>query len=205
MSAQRAARAHPDAEPCEQGTGFVNRIAIIAATMAAMSALPAAAQPVRYDLSAQVAPICGVYSSVGTTINVDFGSLADVATTATVSVGAGSATYRCNTTTGFTRTITSQNNGFLTLDGNPTTDNARRIRFNMAHSGGSGLTFPVQQLTAPLSRSFPGNPTWMSGQTGAVTFQAFGVRAAPSSNGTSGTTVVAGNYRDTVTITVTAN
>jgi spore coat protein U-like protein len=178
---------------------------IVSASIAALAAAPLGAQNVTYGMNAQVAPVCGVYNSTGTVIDVNFGSLADVATTATVSVGAGSATYRCNARTGFTRTIASQNNGWLTLEGNPTTEASRRIRFNMQHGGGSGMGFPTQQLTAPLSRSYPGNPTWLAGQTGGVTFHAFGVRGAPSSNGLSGTTVLAGNYRDTVTITLTAN
>lgn len=179
--------------------------ALLAASLAAFVGAPLGAQTVTYDMNAAVTPVCGVYSSTGTVIDVNFGSLANVATNATVNVGAGSATYRCNVRTGFVRTITSQNNGWMTLDGAPTTEASRRIRFDMAHGGGSGLTFPARQLTAPFSRGFPGNPTFLNGQTGGVTFQAFGVRAAPSSNGTAGTTVLAGTYRDTVTITVTAN
>jgi spore coat protein U-like protein len=178
---------------------------ILAASIAALAAAPLGAQSITYDINAQVSPVCGVYSSSGTVINVDFGSLADVATNATVNAAAGSATYRCNARTGFTRTIASQNNGWLTLDGNATTDDNRRIRFNMSHGGGSGLGFPTRQLTAPFARSFPGNPTWLAGQTGGVSFQAFGVRGAPAANGVPGTTVLAGNYRDTVTITLTAN
>jgi len=177
----------------------------LASGIAAFAAMPLSAQSLTYEMNAQVAPVCGVYSSSGTVINVDFGSLFSVDPTATVSVGAGSATYRCNGRNGFTRTITSQNNGWLTLDGNPTTEASRRIRFNMQHGGGSSLGFPAQQLTAALSRSFPGNSTFLAGQTGGVTFQAFGVRGAPAANGVPGTTVLAGNYRDTVTITVTAN
>lgn len=184
---------------------IVRKSAIISATITALGATPVCAQTLNYEMTAQVDPVCGVYSSAGTVIDVNFGALADVANTATVSVGAGSATYRCNGRTGFTRTITSQNNGWLTLDGNATTDTSRRIRFNIQHGGGSGLSFPAQQLTAPLNRNFPGNSTWLLGQTGGITFQAFGVRGAPAANGVSGTTVLAGNYRDTVTITVTAN
>lgn len=182
-----------------------NKIAFLFASLAALSGTSLAAQTVTYDVTAQVTPACGVYSSTGSAIDVNFGSLADVASTATVSVAAGSATYRCNMRIGFTRTIASQNNGWLTLGGTATTDANRRIRFNMQHSGGSGLTFPVRQLTEPFSRNFPASPTWLNGQTGAVTFHAFGVRAAPGSNGVAGTTVLAGNYRDTVTITITSN
>lgn len=178
---------------------------IFAASIATLSATPLGAQNLTFDINAQVSPTCRVYSSSGTVINVNFGSLADVASTATVNVAAGSATYQCSSLAGFTRTIASQNDGWLTLDGNPTTQTNRRIRFTMTHGGGSGLGFPARQLTAPFSRNYPRNPTWLGGQTGAVSFQASGVRGAPASNGVSGTTVLAGNYRDTVTITLTSN
>jgi spore coat protein U-like protein len=183
----------------------MRQFVILAASTAAIAAAPLAAQTLSYEMSAQVAPTCGVYNSTGTVIDVDFGALADVNSDATVDQAVGSATYRCNSRAGFTRTIASQNNGWLTLDGNPTTDNARRIRFTMRHGGGSGLGFSSRQLTAPLSRSFAGATAFLNGQTGGVSFQAFGVRGAPAANGVPGTTVMSGNYRDTVTITVTAN
>jgi len=173
--------------------------------IAALAAAPLGAQNLTYEMNAQVAPRCGVYASSGPVIDVNFGSLATVDPSATVNAAAGSATYRCNGVTGFTRTIASQNNGWLTLDGNPTTDNARRIRFTMTHGGGSGLSFPARQLTAPFARSYGGAVAWLGGQTGGVSFQAFGVRGAPAANGVPGTTVLSGNYRDTVTITLTAN
>lgn len=175
------------------------------AFLAALSGAPLAAQTTSFELAAQVAPICGVYNSTGTTINVDFGALAHVATDASVNVGVGSATYRCNSPAGFTRTIASQNNGFLTLGGDATTQDSRRIRFTIAHGGGSGLNFAARQLNTPVSRSYPGGTSWLNGQTGSVSFQAFGVRTAPDANGVANTSVFAGTYRDTVTITVTAN
>lgn len=177
----------------------------LAASIAALAGVPVGAQNLTYDMNAQVAPLCGVYNSTGTVINVDFGSLANVASDATANAAAGSATYRCNSVAGFTRTIASQNNGWLTLDGNATTEDSRRIRFTITHGGGSGLSFAARQLTAPFSRSYPGNSTWLAGQTGGVSFQASGVRGAPAANGVPGTTVMAGNYRDTVTITLIAN
>lgn len=183
----------------------MKKIALIAAGVAALAAVPASAQSLTYNLNAQVAPSCGVYNASGSTIPVDFGQLAAVATSSTVDVAAGEATYRCNSANGFSRTITSANNGFLTLDGQPTTEAARRIRFNMAHTGASGLSFSAQQLTSPLSNTFAGSTAFLAGETGNVSFQAFGVQGAAGGNGAPGTTVYAGNYRDTVTITVTAN
>jgi spore coat protein U-like protein len=183
----------------------MKKIALLAAGIAAVAAVPASAQSLTYNLNAQVAPSCGVYNAAGSTIPVDFGELANVSTSSTVDVAAGEATYRCNSVNGFSRTITSQNNGFLTLDGNTTTDNARRIRFNMAHTGNAGLAFSAQQLTSPIAASFAGSTAFLAGETGNVSFQAFGVQGATGGNGSPGTTVYAGNYRDTVTITVTAN
>ena len=183
----------------------MKKIALLAAGIAAVSAVPASAQTLTYNLNAQVQATCGVYNAAGSTIPVDFGQLANVATSATVDVAAGEATYRCNSVNGFSRTITSQNNGFLTLDGATTTDNTRRIRFNMAHTGNSGLGFAAQQLTSPVIGTFSGSTAFLAGETGNVSFQAFGVQGATGGNGSPGTTVFAGNYRDTVTITVTAN
>lgn len=183
----------------------MKKIALIAAGFAALAAAPVSAQTLTYNLNAQAAPSCGVYNSAGATIPVNFGQLATVAPSNTVDVAAGEATYRCNSADGFTRTITSQNNGYLTLDGTATTESARRIRFNMVHSGTSGLAFSAQQLTSPLSNSFGGSTAFLAGQTGNVSFQAFGVQGDVGGNGSPGTTVYAGNYSDTVTITVTAN
>ncbi|MFO6448610.1 hypothetical protein ACLBKU_15855 [Erythrobacter sp. NE805] len=183
----------------------MRKSALLAAGLAALAGAPLGAQNLTYQMSAQVAPVCGVYSSSGTVIDVNFGSLATVDPATTVNAAAGSATYRCNSTAGFTRTIASQNNGWLTLDGAPTTQDTRRIRFTLAHGGGSGLGFAARQLTAPVTGSFPGSGTWLGGQTGGVSFQASGVRGAPAANGVPGTTVLSGNYRDTVTITLTAN
>ncbi|MFM7350405.1 MAG: hypothetical protein ACKO01_13135 [Erythrobacter sp.] len=178
---------------------------ILVAGLAALAAAPLAAQNLTYNMNAQVAPVCGVYSSSGTVIDVNFGSLVSVDPTATVNAPAGSATYRCNSVAGFTRTIASQNNGWLTLNGVATTQDTRRIRFTLTHGGGSGLGFAARQLTTPVTGSFPGNGTWLAGQTGGISFQASGVRGALAANGVPGTTVLSGNYRDTVTITLTAN
>lgn len=182
----------------------MKKIALLAAGIVAVAAVPASAQSLTYNLNAQVAPTCGVYNSGGSTIPVEFGELASVPSSSTVDVAAGEATYRCNSVNGFTRTITSQNNGYLTLGGTATTDDARRIRFNMAHSGNLGLSFSAQQLTSPVSSTFGGSTAFLAGETGNVSFQAFGVQGAAGGNGAPGTTVYAGNYRDTVTITVTA-
>lgn len=121
----------------------MKQVLLMLAISAICTSGAAMAQASTYAPNAQVQQVCGVYSATGTAIDLNFGALADVATTATVSVSAGTATYRCYGRTGFTRMITSQNNGYLTLDGDVTTDNARRIRFDLRHGGGSGRGFPT--------------------------------------------------------------
>lgn len=184
----------------------MKKILMVAAAAAALSAVPASAQTLTYGLNAQVASVCGVYKSDGPTVTVNFGQLATTpAGTAVAATGVGSATYRCNSTAGFAREIRSINNGFLTLNGTATTDDTRRIRFDMSHGGGSGLGFAFQQLTAPVLTTLGGSTAFLNGQTGSIGFQTFGVQAAPGGNNAPGTTVFAGAYQDTVTITVTAN
>jgi spore coat protein U-like protein len=139
---------------------LVNKTAVLIAGTAALGAGGASAENLNYSLGAQINPVCGAFATGGPAIEVDFGSLANVPTDQTVQARAGSVTYRCNSLNGYSRTISSQNGGFLTLEGNPTTDDARRIPFTMRQTGANGM------------------PT---------------------------TTVFAGNYRDTVTVTVTAN
>lgn len=185
---------------------IVNKIAMLIAGTAALCAGGAAAENLSFSLNVQVAPVCGAFGTDGPAIDVDFGALANIPADQTVQRRAGRIIYRCNSAVGYTRTIASQNGGYLTLDGNPTTDDARRIPFTMRTTGAH--RFGPIQLLSPLS-TFHGvgqNSTAMlRGNGGNVFFNAFGVRGPDGPNGTPGTTVFAGNYRDTVTVTVTAN
>jgi spore coat protein U-like protein len=166
----------------------------------------AVAQSATYNLNAQVQQICGAYNTEGQVVPVDFGALANTLPAQFVQRSAGDITYRCNVAAGFTRTVRSQNNGWMTLSGQATTSVNRRIRFTMQHQGANG--FGYVQLTAPRVNSLRdpvGNPLYLRGQTAIIRFRAFGVRGAATTVGPVGTTVFAGNYRDTVTLTITAN
>lgn len=184
----------------------MNKIATLIAGTAALCAGAAAAENLNFSLNAQVPPVCGAFGTGGPVIAVDFGELANIPPDQTVQARAGSITYRCNSLVGYTRTVSSQNGGYLTLDGNPTTDDARRIPFTMRTTGAH--RFGPLQLLNPRT-TFHGvgrNSTAMlRGNGGNVFFNAFGVRGPDGPNGTPGTTVFAGNYRDTVTVTVIAN
>ncbi len=187
-------------------TAKVRSILLIVAAGAAFAAAPAHAQSLSLRLEAGVRPICGAYNGRSGPVEVAFGALSQVAVTQQVSRPAGSVTYRCNNLAGFTRRVTSQNGGFMTLNGDPTTDTARRIPFTLQQTGTYG--FSQRQLTNPVVTTHrPGSnrAAFLRGAGGNLVFRAFGVRTAASGAAPAGTRVFAGEYRDTVTITITAN
>jgi hypothetical protein len=193
------------------GIWFMKKILSVAAVLAGLSATPAFAQAVptfgdnlTVNLAADVAARCDarLNGGDGTVLNIDFDTLSSTDTAAQVTRAGGSVTYICNDPDGFTRTITSANGGFLTLNGAATTANNRRIRYTVQHGGGSGLGFAETQLTAPVAANFG---AMLSGQTGGLTFRANGVsQLDPSGSGTQVTTVFAGDYSDVVTIAIAA-
>lgn len=178
---------------------------LLAAGLSAASGA-AMAQTSTYAINAQVDQICGAYNAEGQTVAVAFGALANTPGDQFVQRAAGDITYRCNVLAGFTRSVASQNSGFLTLGGQPTNDNARRIRFTMQHLGAQGFNY--RQLTVPrvtTHRDTPSNRRFLNGQTARVWFRAYGVQGTAAGGAPSGTRVFAGDYRDTVTLTITAN
>ncbi|WP_146107687.1 hypothetical protein [Porphyrobacter sp. HT-58-2] len=179
-------------------------LTFIAGVLSTSSA--AMAQSTAYALDAQVGQICGAYNAEGETVAIDFGALADTPPDEFVRRAAGDITYRCNVLAGFTRTIASQNGGYLTLGGQPTTEEARRILFTMQHWGADGFNY--SQLTAPrlsTHRDGAGNPRYLNGENARVWFRAYGVQGPAVGGSATGTRVFAGDYRDTVTLTITAN
>ena len=155
-----------------------------------------------YDLNAEVSSVCGAYNASGTEIDVDFGELAETATSNTVEQGAGDATYICNSPNGFSRTFTSANGGYLFRAG--TNGGAQnQIAYEMRHQGSNGLNMNWTSLSSAASADLNGS-AYLTGVTGAVSFRVDGVRGADEVNGAAGTTVFAGDYSDVVTITVTA-
>ncbi|MGY6636293.1 MAG: spore coat protein U domain-containing protein [Erythrobacter sp.] len=180
------------------------QLAIIAGTLAASTS--ALGQNLNYSLEADVAQACGAFNGQASAIDVDFGALANTRADAQTERRAGSITYRCNNRNGFTRVIASQNGGFMTLNGDATTDRAQRIAFTMQHTGPHG--FRPQQLTTPLvtsHRDARGAGDFLRGSDGMVLFRASGVQIPAQGGAPASTSVFAGTYRDTVTITVTAN
>jgi hypothetical protein len=76
----------------------------------------------------------------------------------------------------------------------------------MQHWGAEGFNY--QQLTTPRvssHRDTATNPQYLRGVDARVWFRAYGVQSPGLGGAPAGTRVFAGDYRDTVTITVTAN
>lgn len=178
---------------------------LLAAAATVAAATPAAAQTLTYELDAEVAVKCGAYKSDGPNVPVNFAELSTTPSDTFVTAAAGSATYRCNAPGGFTRTISSANNGVMIRTG--TSGGAgNSIPFEMSHGGGSGLgTGGFVALTSNLVTNLGGSTAFLAGQTGSVSFRVAGVAAALGGNNAPGTTVFAGDYTDVVTISVAAN
>lgn len=173
---------------------------MMAAAAAAMIAGAANANEVVYNLEASVAGVCGAYNANPNPISVNFGDLSTKPIAETVQVSAGSVTYRCNSATGFDRTIESANSGVLVRTGS-SGGAGNQISYTFQHGGGSGLGFAAQSLTAPIVKNFNGSTAFLNGQTGGATFRVNGVQTVGDNNSL-GTTVFAGDYTDTVTISV---
>lgn len=97
--------------------------------------------------------------------------------------------YKCNAPGGFKREISSQNAGKLKGPG-------ADIDYKVMHGGGSGLSFGWLQLNTPHFTSLSGSDAFASGQTGSFSFK---------TNEDVTHKRIAGYYKDTVTIAITAN
>ncbi len=197
----------------------MNKFAIAAAVAALASpafaqapvgAAAAGNQDLQINLNATVANRCSVYnqsdlagSNPVTTIN--FGELAATPATAQVAAPAFSALYVCNVATGFTRSITSQNQGNLWRAGTSGGAN-NSIPYTIQHGGGSSLGFAAQPLTSAITTTFAGSSAFLAGQAGSVTLRVNGVQVASAANANVNTTnVFAGNYSDIVYIDIVGN
>ena len=100
----------------------------------------------------------------------------------------GTLLYKCRNRNGMTRTITSENNGFMRSDDN-------HAAYRLAHTGKFGIGFGFRQLSEPLVSSVPGSIFLAIGLPGSVWFR---LDENPDS-------LMAGTYRDRITISVAAN
>ena len=188
---------------------IIHNIKRVAPFVALATLLPATAQAqeVNFTLNAEVDPICEANSDRGDNIEIDLGILSQTPTGTEVdSDGVVDITYVCNDPDGFTRTITSLNDGVLVRIGSGG-GQGNEIPYFLSSDGGNGLAFSRLQLTAPLTRSFGGSVAFLDGVLGTLTVTVNGVleQNAGNVNGVDRTTVFAGQYTDVITLAVTAN
>lgn len=186
-------------------TALASAALVAAPAMAADLAPAAVGSGLTFALDADVGVICGVYSTAGTTIPVDFGDLAARTATQRVSIDAN-VVYRCNTVGGFTRTVASANGGNLVRQGSgATTNNRIAYRFGEVSSDRT-LAVRDTPLTTNVSTDHAGSTTYLTGVESTMNFNIPGVKNERSgiAGGAPGTTVFAGDYADTVTVSITA-
>lgn len=158
------------------------------------------------NLKANVAEICGAVDYLNP-VDVDFGELSTVLTSATVEKSNG-LTIVCNDAAGGKVTIASANAGKLLRNG-ALTGNGNEIGYTVSSTGGSGLS-PLPggtSLATPKEITFNGSTAFVAGQSMTLKFAVNGVLQANVSNINDGerTTVYAGAYSDIVTVSVTSN
>jgi hypothetical protein len=187
-----------------------------AAIAVALVATPVLAQTnvspsnnLKFTLDAEVGTICGVYSAQGQTIPLDFGDLAEMTSTQEATRTA-ELIYTCNALGGFSRTITSDNNGRLVRVGS-TGGSGNEMTYRFGHSGttANGLTVGNRGLPAAFnpvtSNHSNSTTTFLAGVRETATFQVSGSLRSHGGQGIAPTTsLFAGDYSDTVTIAVTA-
>jgi len=185
----------------------MKKLLIAIAALTTVAATPAFAETTKdFDVTASVGSVCGAFRDGENDISVPFSDLALTPTTSVITANGTGVGYRCNSPGGFIRTITSANKGKLVRAGASAADALNSIPFKMNHGGGSSLSFSEVSLSVDKVDTFPGAPAFLTGQTGTVTFSIPGVAVSSGNNyGAPGTSVFAGTYADTVTISITAN
>jgi len=136
-----------------------------------------------FDVTGEVPEICEA-----TTFSI--GAVEDIDLTTTAEQKLGGITYTCNHPGGFTREISSANNGELIHPSDPD-----GVAYNVKHGGGSGLSFSPTPLTTPIITNLSGSGAFADGQTGSFYVQ---LPTVP-------TGLFAGDYTDTITVAVTGN
>lgn len=180
--------------------------ALAASAAAVAFAAPAAAQnanPIVHELSGEVEAVCTLADSTPAPVQIDFGTLSNVDVGSLTTEQANGVTIICNDPDGGTLSITSANNGVLRRDGTSGGAN-NEVGYQFRTTG--TITVPAGNLATPVTRTFNASSAYINGQSITLRFAANGVRApSPAGNGGVISTVYAGTYSDTVTVSVTAN
>lgn len=132
------------------------------------------------ELRAAASEVCTLVSAVPEVTTVDL-------TTASAQV-LGDLTYVCNSISGFSRRIFSENSGALVRG-------AVRIPYRFAHGGAGALAFSPIELTSPVTTNVAPFGAITVGESGPVSVYMPGSTVG----------LLAGAYEDTVTVEITAD
>jgi spore coat protein U-like protein len=189
----------------------IQRLAVSVPLVVSVIGAPAwARQDITYSLSATVDTVCAAYHETSASESIDFAELALTETSSPVTVDGGEVAYTCNAPGGFDRTISSSNGGYLCRAGAGSCDQYNRIAYTVSHDDNGGsidLSFAAVQLTSDQVDTFAADDSLLLGEDGDMEFVIQGVRSSSVAGINNGdqTTVYAGSYADTVTVTITAN
>ena len=166
----------------------------------------AQAQEVNFFLNAEVDAFCVATTPLGENIEIDLGILSQTPTGSEVSSsGDVEIIYVCNGPEGFTRTISSLNEGVLVRVGS-TGGDGNEIPYFVEATGSEGLDFSRTQFAQPQTRTYSGSTAFLNGVSGTLTVYVNGVLdGGTAGDPTTRTTVFAGQYTDVLTVAVTAN
>jgi spore coat protein U-like protein len=158
------------------------------------------------ELSGNVEEICGITAS-SSTLDVDFGELAGTSGEVRRDVAFGLV---CNSAGGISLGMTSANDGYLLRDGATLGDEGSQISYKVNLDPGSEAFTPsftpgTPPLNLQTDRLFtlPGSASLREGREVGAAIALNGVQG-PDFQGAPTTTVFAGAYSDTITVSLTA-
>ena len=158
------------------------------------------------ELSGNVEEICGI-TAASNTLDVDFGELAGTSGEVRRDVAFGMV---CNAAGGITVGVTSANDGYLLRDGAALGDEGSQILYKVNLDPGSEAFSPsftpgTPPLALTTDRQFtlPGSVSLREGREVGAAIALNGVQG-PDFQGAPTTTVYAGSYSDTITVSLTA-
>lgn len=154
----------------------------------ALVAVLAASSPVQAENTSDSFVIQGSLGSTCFLENKSVGEVAQVELDKLAPQILGQFEYTCNAPAGFTRTISSQNAGYLENGNN-------QIRYLLGSGGGNFLGFQPVHLESPVNTNVPFAQPFTNGFPANIIFQ---LDVLPQG-------VSAGDYTDTVNVAIAAN
>ena len=155
------------------------------------------------ELKGNVIEKCEAVDFQGTSLELDFGQLDEIAKGSVSQKKKENVSIICNSPNSFQVIVRSRNGGFLFREG---TDGGlgNQVAYTVEARDGSGLEIPITQLSPQFVLDLNPSPAFQSGQGLTLEFRAEGVTIFGNTNVNEGDSIeaTAGDYSDTVEIFV---